>query len=165
MNTSPSLADIHIRTELRPGDLGYVAFLHGELYSREYGFSLQFEGYVLTSLNEFLHQYDPLTSRVWICEHQQKIIGFLALMNRGDSAQLRYFIIDPNYRGIGLGKELMKRFMTFYQEAGYTSCYLLTTDELHSAASLYKRYGFKLVEEKHSSAFGKPLIEQKYELR
>jgi hypothetical protein len=37
-------------------------------------------------------------------------------------------------------------------------------DELPAAASLYKRHGFRLIGEKPFSDFGKPLMEQKYEL-
>jgi peptidyl-dipeptidase Dcp len=35
---------------------------------------------------------------------------------------------------------------------------------LSTAAFLYKRLGFKLTEEKESTAFGKPLKEQRYDL-
>jgi peptidyl-dipeptidase Dcp len=53
--------------------------------------------------------------------------------------------------------------MDFLRECGYSSSYLWTTDELPAAASLYTRHGFRLTEEKNSSAFGKPLKEQRYE--
>ena len=49
----------------------------------------------------------------------------------------------------------MQLFMDFFYECNYKSCYLWTTDELISAASLYKRFGFILSEEKISNAFGK----------
>ena len=45
-----SLDDISIRTELRPGDIGYVTYMHRNLYHREYGYSLQFESYVAKGL-------------------------------------------------------------------------------------------------------------------
>jgi len=41
---------------------------------------------------------------------------------------------------------------------------LWTTSELPAAASLYKRYGFVLTEEIPSDLFGKPVIEQRYDL-
>jgi peptidyl-dipeptidase Dcp len=82
----------------------------------------------------------------------------------GDAAQLRYFILEPAYRGLGLGKRLMDLYMEHLRKAGYRSSYLWTTHELAAAASLYKRYGFMLTEEKASDAFGKSLYEQKYEL-
>jgi N-acetylglutamate synthase-like GNAT family acetyltransferase len=159
-----SLNDITIRTELQSGDIGYVIYLHGKLYNKEYGYDLGFESYVAESLNEFYRLYNPENNRVWFCEHEGKIIGFVFLMNRGETAQLRYFLIEPPYRGIGLGKKLMELYMDFMKQCGYKKSYLLTTHELPTAAHLYKNYGFKLISETESSAFGKPLIEQRYEL-
>lgn len=165
MKKSITLEDIHIRTELKPGDIGYVAYLHGDLYSREYNYGISFEAYVAAGLYEFYKQYDPRNNRVWICEHDEKTIGFLLLMNRGDAAQLRYFLIVPEFRGIGLGAKLMDLYMEFYRDCGYTWSYLWTTHELDTAAFLYKKHGFLLAEEKPSKAFGKELKEQKYELK
>ena len=164
MSTKPSLDDISIRTELRHGDIGYVIYLHGLLYGREYNFGVQFETYVAKGLCEFYEQYNPKRNRVWVCQHRGKMIGFLLLMDRGDAAQLRYFLIDPEYRGIGLGTKLMNLYMDFMRECGYKTSYLWTTHELHTAIALYRKFGFTLTEEKESTAFGKPLIEQRYDL-
>jgi len=166
-----SLDDISIRTELRPGDIGYVTYMHGALYHKEYNYSLQFESYVAKGLCEFYEKYNPERNRIWACEHKRSspadknhMIGFLLLMDRGKAAQLRYFLIDPEYRGIGLGSKLMSLYMDFLHECGYKESYLWTTHELSTAAFLYKRLGFKLTEEKESMAFGKPLTEQRYDL-
>ena len=161
---SISLDEISLRTELRPGDLGYVMYQHGVLYSREYNFGLSFENYLAKGLSEFYERYDPQRSRVWVCEHEGRRIGFLLLMDRGEAAQLRYFLIEPDYRGIGLGSKLMDLYMNFLRECGYKASYLWTAHELTTAAALYKRRGFRLTEEKQSTAFGKPLIEQRYDL-
>jgi peptidyl-dipeptidase Dcp len=80
------------------------------------------------------------------------------------SAQLRYFYLEPEYRGKGLGNKLMGLFMNFFKARGYQHAYLWTTHELTAAASLYTRYGFKLTDSKESVAFGKPLKEQRYDL-
>jgi GNAT superfamily N-acetyltransferase len=159
-----SLDDISIRTELRPGDIGYVIYLHGALYSKEYNYGIQFESYVAKGLCEFFEKYDSNRNRVWVCEHDARMIGFLLLMDRGESAQLRYFLIEPEYRGIGLGSKLLNLYMDFLHERGYKKSYLWTTHELSTAAFLYKRLGFQLTEEKESTAFGKPLTEQRYDL-
>jgi GNAT superfamily N-acetyltransferase len=164
MKTGISLDDISIRTQLRSGDIGYMIFMHGTLYQREYGYGVQFEAYVAKGLCEFWERYDPARNRVWICEHQDRIIGSLVLMDRGSAAQLRYFLIEPEYRGIGLGSRLIQLYMDFLRQCGYRSSYLWTTHELHRASYLYKRVGFQLTEEKDSTAFGKPLREQRYDL-
>ena len=164
MDKSLSLGDISIRTELQPGDIGYIIHLHGALYGKEYDYGIQFESYVAKGLCEFYEKHDPARSRVWICEHIDRIIGFLLLMDRGESAQLRYFLIEPEYRGIGLGSKLMNLYMDFLRRCGYKASYLWTTHELTTAANLYKRFGFQLTEEKQSTSFGKPLREQRYDL-
>jgi len=162
--TKISLDDISIRTEFRPGDMGYVIYLHGALYGKEYGYGVQFESYVAKGLCEFHEKYDPQRNRVWVYEHNDRMIGFLLLMDRGHAAQLRYFLIEPEYRGIGLGAKLLNLYMDFLRECGYKESYLWTTHELPTAAFLYKRLGFKMTEEKESTAFGKPLREQRYDL-
>ncbi len=164
MANKASLDDVSIRTELRPGDLGYVIYLHGALYSREYEFGLQFETYVAKGLCEFYEKYDPRRNRVWVCEHNNRMIGFLLLMDRGRAAQLRYFLVEPEYRGMGLGSKLLGLYLDFFRACGYKESYLWTTHELTTAIALYKRAGFRLTEEKESTAFGKPLREQRYDL-
>ena len=160
-----ALSDIVIRTDIRPGDLGYMVYLHGSFYGRNYGYGIQFETYVAQGIHEFYAQYDPARDRVWLCEHRQGIIGSLLLMHRGpDAAQLRYFMVLPEYQGIGLGSRLMELFMEFLRSGGYRSAYLWTVNELPAAAALYRRHGFRLTEERPSTSFGKPLVEQRYDL-
>jgi peptidyl-dipeptidase Dcp len=159
-----ALDDISIRTRLLPGDLGYVAYLHGDLYTKENGYGLSFESYVLTGLGEFGHDYDAGKDRIWMCEHEGRKIGFLLAQHRPNAVQLRYFIFLPEYRGIGLGKKLMTEFIAFMKQRGVKDAYLWTTDEQHAAISLYTRFGFKLTEERPSHSFGKPLTERRYDL-
>lgn len=159
------LENVTIRTHLKPGDLGYVTYRHGILYGEEYNYGISFETYVGAGMYEFYKNYHPARDRVWIAEHNNRIIGFVLLMHReNNTAQLRYFYVEPEYRGIGLGKKLLQLYMDFLKEKGYQSSYLWTTHELQTAASLYTRYGFKLTEERDSTAFEKPLKEQRYDL-
>lgn len=157
--------DITIRTALQPGDIGYIIHLHGRIYKQEYDYGIEFESYVAAGLYEFYQQYDRIKDAVWICEYQNRIIGSLLLMHRGDAAQLRYFILEPGYRSLGLGNTLMQLFMAHFRKQQYRSAYLWTTDELPAAAHLYMKFGFRLVEEKPSAAFGKAVIEQKFVLQ
>jgi peptidyl-dipeptidase Dcp len=154
MGLSVSLEDIDVRTELRPGDIGYVTYLHGDLYKKEYGYGIAFEAYVAQGFYAFYSHYDPGKDRVWVAEHGGRIVGFLLLMHRGEGgcgsdldekvAQLRYFILDPRYRGMGLGKKLAALFLETMRERGYRRCYLWTTDELFAAAHIYRTMGFVL---------------------
>ena len=162
--THISLDKINIRTDWNSADLEMVITLHNQVYTTENNFGPVFETYVRQSLEEFVQNYKPENNRVWVAEFEGRTVGFIFLMNRGKAAQLRYFLIDPIARGIGLGKKLMSLFMEFLNKCKYESCYLWTVNELPTAAHLYKMYGFKLVEEMESTAFGKALMEQKYEM-
>ena len=164
MKNKTHLNDITIRIELKPGDIGYIIYLHGILYSKEFGHGVAFESYVAKGLHEFYKNYNPKRERVWICEHENKIIGSLLLQDKGDSAQLRDYVIRPEFRGIGLGKKLMGLYVDFMKECSYKHSFLWTTNELKTASHLYKMFGFKLAEEKETTTFGKLVTEQRYDL-
>ncbi|TJY35937.1 GNAT family N-acetyltransferase [Pontimicrobium aquaticum] len=160
-----TLQDITIRTDIKPGDLGYIIHRHGAVYAKEYNHGVSFEMYVAKGICEFYQNYDSTKDRVWFCEHNGKIVGSLFLQHRiNKSAQLRYFYLEKEYRGIGLGKTLMNFYMNFYKENTYTSSYLWTTDELDAAAAIYNKHGFLLTEELPTNAFGKDVVERKFEL-
>lgn len=156
-------ASLAVREHLQPGDIGEIARLHGVLYAEERAHGIAFEAYVAEGLAEFWHQLDEARDRIWICEDAGRIVGTLFLMHRGEEAQLRYFLVLPAYRGTGLGKDLMTRYMQGLEECGYRHSFLWTTNELDAARSLYTRHGFVLTEEEASTRFGRPLVEQKYE--
>lgn len=90
--------------------------------------------------------------------------GDLLMHREKGIAQLRYFIVDPAFRGTGLGKKLAALFLNFLREKGYKRAYLWTTDELFTAAHIYRKMGFRLTEEKLSTTFGKQVKEQRYDL-
>jgi GNAT superfamily N-acetyltransferase len=165
MNNNIQLDEIRIRTDLRPGDIGYVTFMHGLVYKQEYDYNIDCEIYIARGFCEFYENYDPRRDCVWVAEHKDKVVGFLLLMHReGNAAQLRYFILDPAYRGIGLGQKLTSLYMDSLRERGYKTSYLWTISELSAAAHIYKKMGFVLTEEKDSTVFGRPMKEQRYDL-
>lgn len=160
-----AMHDIVIRHELKAGDLGQVAALHGRIYSEEHGFEMGFEAYVMESLVEFYRRYDPDRDRVWVVECAGKMVGFLLLMHREDEqAQLRYFILEKDFRGMGIGKQLMQDWMDFYHAKGYQGAFLYTTTGLDPAVSLYERFGFRKISQVKSQNFGLPLLEIRYQL-
>ncbi|MEL6536883.1 MAG: GNAT family N-acetyltransferase [Bacteroidota bacterium] len=150
--------DITFRTEIQDGDLGWMVYMHG----RHYSFGVPFECYVAETLAAFFREFDPEKERIWFAEVEGKVVGTLALKNSEGWAQLRYFLIDPEYRGRGLGRRLMDRWMQAMKAMGYDRAFLLTTDGLEASAHLYGRYGFALTGTK-STDFGVP--EHRYEMK
>jgi peptidyl-dipeptidase Dcp len=161
----PQFNDIIIRNDLQSGDIGYIIYLHGKIYKQEYDYGIEFERYVAKGLLEFYQNYDPQKDRIWICEHQNKIIGSLVLMHRENhSAQLRYFLIHPQFRGLGLGKKLMESFLNFLEEHNYQSCFCGQPKSKKRLRVFIKSPALFYLKKKKSDAFGKKVKEQRYDL-
>lgn len=157
--------DISIRTDLNAGDMGYIVFMHGRIYGEEYGYTSAFEGYVSEVAAGFLKNYDAGKERVWIAEHNGKIIGTIAIINGNSGAELRWFLIEPNYRGLGLGYKLLKAAVKFAKTVGYSKISLVTTSDLHKAMSMYESVGFKKVAERPNDLWKAGLKEVEFELK
>jgi GNAT superfamily N-acetyltransferase len=155
---------VTIRTTLRPGDLGMVVYLHGILHGKDEGFDATFEAYVAGPLAEFVHRASP-RERLWIAEHNGRVVGCIAIVAASDDvAQLRWFLLDPSVRGMGLGKRLLNEAVAFTQTCGYRKVILWTVRTLVVAAHLYRAAGFHMVEEKPGHMWGVDVIEEKYEM-
>jgi N-acetylglutamate synthase-like GNAT family acetyltransferase len=155
---------VTIRTNLKPGDIGSIISLHGILYAREYGFDPTFEAYVAGPLSEFVRSA-AARERLWLAERADQIIGCIAIVAASpQTAQLRWFLVDPAARGAGLGKRLLTEALTFCKECGYRKVILWTVSALAAAGHLYRLAGFRKVEEKPGRMWGVQVVEEKYEL-
>lgn len=159
-------ADITIRTELAPGDIGAIVALHGVLYRELAGFDHTFEAYVAESVGECFRSWDPARDRVWIVERAGAVLGSLVLKGRSDeAAQLRYFLLHPDLRGRGLGRRLMERLLAFARGRGYRRIWLITDEAVATAATrLYLAFGFRSTAERAVARWGGSTAEQRYEL-
>ena len=153
-----------LRTELRPGDLGCVIYLHGAVYAREYGFDRTFEAYVAGPISTFARSCSA-RERLWIAEQDGRIVGSIAIVASSPQvAQLRWFLVDPSARGAGAGKKLLTEAVAFCKASQYRSIFLWTVSALAAAAYLYRSVGFIKVEEKPERRWGVDVIEERYEL-
>lgn len=159
------LEDITIRTDVRPGDIGYITYMHGWIYGEEYGYSTAFEGYVAESFHKFLLNYNPDNDRLWCAEHNGNIVGCIGIVGHGERAQLRWFLINPHYRRIGLGKKLLQESLDFAKVKNYKSVYLDTTSDLDKAISMYTRAGFIKKLEKANNSWREDLTELEFEMK
>jgi GNAT superfamily N-acetyltransferase len=149
---------------LQPGDIGDIVHMHGVIYAREYGFDHTFEAYVAGPLADCVRAASP-RDRIWIAERAGEIVGCIAIVAASEKvAQLRWFLVDPAARGLGLGKKLIHEALAFCKAMGYRSIILWTVSALTAAAHLYQAAGFKKVEEKPGHQWGVAVIEEKYEL-
>jgi GNAT superfamily N-acetyltransferase len=159
------LPNWEIRHELRPGDIGYLIYLHGILYTKEYKYDQTFEAYVAHGLIEFVKSFNPYRDRIWLAESEGRIIGSVAIVRTSKvEAQLRWYLVHPDYRGRGLGKSLIQEALKFCKERKYNNVFLWTASELKTASYLYTQAGFRKTAEKSHNIWGKFISEERYDL-
>jgi DNA-binding MarR family transcriptional regulator/N-acetylglutamate synthase-like GNAT family acetyltransferase len=153
------------REGLKPGDVGYLIYLHGILYARESGYSQEFEGYVVKTFYEFLEHYDTRKDRIWLATYNEQIIGCIAILSKPDNkAQLRWFLVHPVFRGTGVGKCLLNTALAHCKKQQFKNVYLLTTDVQQKAIAMYKKAGFQPTASIEMEQWGKTLHEERYDL-
>src|SRR5262249_14282922 len=98
----------------RPGDLGRVVQLHGELYTREFGYDWTFEALVADIVAQFARDFDEKRERAWIAEKDGEVVGSVFLVRKSPAiAKLRLLIVHPQARGLGLGARLVRACLRF----------------------------------------------------
>jgi GNAT superfamily N-acetyltransferase len=136
-----------------------------KLYGGErYRFKPIFEYYVMKGLTEFMRA--PEGGELWIAEVNGVTAGAVAIVKaRSGDAQLRWFIVDEELQGTGIGRELLNTALRFCREQGYKRVFLWTVSLLETARRLYKTSGFTLVEEKTNDEWTDEVItEERWDL-
>ncbi|MDR3588517.1 MAG: helix-turn-helix domain-containing GNAT family N-acetyltransferase [Negativicutes bacterium] len=146
----------------RPGDLGYIAHRHGVLYEQEYGLDQSFERYVLAGMVKFLE--NGARGNVWVAEFGGQIVGSIAIVDADtETAQLRWFLIEPEFRGAGLGRRLMDTAMDYCRQRAFRRVFLWTFQGLDAACHLYGRAGFAVTEQAENNTWAQRLIEERWD--
>ena len=154
---------------LRPhhvGDVAHVVARQARLYADEFGWDGSYEALAAEIGGQFLQQFDPATEGCWIAERDGRVIGSVFVVDAGQGvAQLRLLYVEPEARGLGVGKLLVDQVVRFARDKRYGKIRLWTQSSLAAARKLYAAAGFTLTESKPHHSFGKDLVGEYWELK
>ena len=101
--------------------------------------------------------YDPTTDALYelfqtkgagyfVASIDDKLVGGAGIYPTNglpdDTCELVKMYLVPEARGIGLGKTLIEKSLSFAEEKGYKRVYLETMPELKQALKVYEKFGF-----------------------
>ena len=159
------------RHEFRPGDLGRIVSAHGEVYGQDFGWpGVGFEAAVAEGLGVFARSYPERSAagwdRVWIAERDGDYAGSVAVQEivPGQTAQLRWLIVTPPARRLGLGSRLAGAVIDRSRSLGLKSVRLFTTSRQTTAIGVYRKLGFEKLGEEAHDHWGFPVVQEWYEL-
>ena len=156
---------VRIEPGYRPGFLARNIEMHIEMYHEMIGWGRVFEAALAKDFGGLIERLDDRPdNQIWSAVQdpatpggKERIVGTILLdaelPGEPGTARIRGFIVDPDARGLGVGKKLMKAVMDFVAERGFAKVVLSTIDGLSAALHLYRSFGFELVGDKEEIVY------------
>jgi len=123
-------------------------FDQGRKLFREYastlGFGLEYQDFE-AELAAVEKKYGPPEGRLVLCQLKDsgEAIGCVAVRKlTPETAELKRLYIQPPFRALKLGKQLLERALEQAIGLGYKRVRLDTVADMHAAIGLYQRHGF-----------------------
>lgn len=162
---SSASKEIRIRP-YQPEDLDYVLGRQISMYETERNFHTDvWKGYLVDGIHKLVEQFDPSKDGIWILECDSHPAGCIAVTHDQEgAAQLRYFFLEPELRGMGAGTRLLNTALDFCREKKYTHAFLWTVSAQETARILYQKAGFQITETEENSEWGVPVLEERWDM-
>ena len=147
-------------------DISYVIDRQLSLYESERQFTTEiWKKYLTQGVISLIENFNPDKDCMLILECDGNASGCIAITHTEESvAQLRYFFLEPELRGLGAGKNLLDTALNFCREKKYSHDFLWTVSAQESARKLYKNAGFNITETSKNESWGSLVLEEKWDL-
>lgn len=91
--------------------------------------------------------YSTPKRKYYVVADENEILGGAGISpldnHDGNICELQKMYFMPEARGVGLGTEMMAKCLDFAKKAGFEQCYLETLPYMKDARKLYRKVGFK----------------------
>ena len=162
------LSDANDVITIRPfiqSDIEYIISRHKTLYYAERHLSGTFSTYVDDIVYRFVENFNADTDCLKILECNGVPAGSIAIAKVDEkTAQLRFFMLEPEMRQRGYGNRLMDMALEFCREKGYEKVFLLTITAQVIARHVYETHGFYKTGSFDKSDWGDGVIEERWDL-
>jgi ribosomal protein S18 acetylase RimI-like enzyme len=159
-------ATTHVRRTVRPEDPAAIGELHRRVYGPEYGLNDTFVDAVRAGAERAVAAGWPATGGgAWLVEVGGVVRGSLGLTDAGDGlGHVRWFALEPELRGLGLGRRLLDELLELARASGLRRLELGTFSALTTAGRMYREAGFRVTSEHERTDWGAPVTFQYYAL-
>ncbi len=116
------------------------------------------EGFAATTPNADQIRTRMREGPVWIACREERVLGTVAAVVKGNSLYMRGMAVLPSARGSRVADRLLVQVEQWALEHACPRIFLSTTPFLSAAIRLYERYGFRRMNELPHDLFGTPLF-------
>lgn len=142
--------EVDYRRGYEPGFIGRIAQMHGEYYATLWTQGAKFEATVARDLADFCEAYVEGRDLLLTAHVAGQMAGSIAIdgsQSHRPGAHLRWFLVDPACRGLGIGRRLIEEGLAFARDTGHDRIFLWTVEGLPASRRLYDQAGFTVAEE------------------
>ncbi|KIU11078.1 hypothetical protein SC09_Contig25orf01033 [Bacillus subtilis] len=129
---SARTSEISIRDYFLSEDLQLLIEKQRQFYAEAHGWDDTFLAYLQET-------FDAKIEKIWIAESGGKFAGSFGLVKHDEkTVQLRWFLVDADFRGRGLGTQLLEHLVAYCQDMKFDQIFLWTVSTMAEARPLYK---------------------------
>ena len=131
------------------------------------------ESVILNTLKDYGFEYNPIYDfdlkdpykhyikkggMFYVLKVNNKVVGTIAIINKGKTAELKRLYVDKNYQGKKLGSMLIDKAIQFCKDNDFIKLEFETNKKFKKAHLLYQRRGFKTVKEDDRSYYMEKIL-------